>query len=275
MKPIIFKIFTIPVYAYGFMLTIAFLGGIFYTIRQAKKENIPSDLILDLAIYVCIGAIIGSRLVYVWLEWPMYKDNLLSILNFRLGGLSFHGGFFGGLLMGIWFVRKKNYSPWKFADMIAPYIPLGYAITRIGCFLNGCCYGIPYRNGQHFHYLFGWICSEADWNNYFHHLSVVYRYPTQIYAIILNLIIFSLLHHKRNHNRFPGYLMFLYVIYYSIYRFIVEIFRESTVLLFGWLRTAQLASLILALAAWLAIVVLDKRYKNMAGTGYGKERIAG
>ncbi|MGE5558727.1 MAG: prolipoprotein diacylglyceryl transferase [Bacillota bacterium] len=271
-----FSVFGFEIYMYPLMFEIAFILGIVYTIRVLKKRRIPAEIAMDLGIFVLIGAIVGSRLLFCLLDWNAYKDNLLMVFNTRKGGLSFHGGFFGGLIAGIWYLKAKKYSPWEFADLVAPIIPVGYAITRIGCFFMGCCYGIPFGDGKHFNPLLGWICSDTDWLNFYHHFPFVYRYPTQVYAIIFNIIIFLLLYRSRNHKHFPGYLMFLYVFYYSIYRFIVEAFRESQIILFGWLRTAQMASVVLGLLALLAIWYLERQYKRRAvDAAYEKQGISG
>lgn len=241
MRPILFQIWRIPVFSYGFLLACAFVVGTILAVREARRRGMNPDRVIDLALYTCIAGIVGSRIVFVLLDIPTYFQDPLKILNLRDGGLSFQGGLASAILVGIWFCRREKITPWVMADVAAPLIALGYALVRLGCLLNGCCYGLP---------------SNLPWALAARAGDDTLRHPTQLYAALLSLVIFFILFRLRSHRRFPGYLMFLYVGLYSVSRFIVESFRDVPRII-GPLSLAQLASIILAAGAFACISILS------------------
>jgi len=241
MRPILFQIGRVPILSYGFSLAIAFVVCTLLAMREAKRRDIDPDKVIDLALYLCISGIIGARLLFVLLDIPTYFKDPIQIINLRDGGLSYHGGFVAALLVGIAFTRRSGIDGWVMADIIAPLVALGYAIVRIGCLLNGCCYGIP---------------TDVPWALACRAGDATLRHPTQIYASLASLAILIILYAKRDHKKFPGYLMFLYVGLYSISRFVVEIFRDVPRLI-GPFSLAQLASLLFIFGAFASIYVLS------------------
>src|SRR5690554_1521509 len=234
MRNILFSIGSIHIYAYGTAVAVAVLLGVIWVSRTtAKNKIIDLDHLVDLAIRVLIGAIIGARLLYVLLDLPGYLANPISVFFLPDGGLSFYGAIIGGFLWAYAYCKKTGLPLWEIADQVALYIPLGYSIARIGCLLHGCCYGVPTD--------LPWAmrCAAGD---------SLLRHPTQIYAIIANLLVFAALWKYRRHQYFKGFLFWLYVELYVITRFVIEIFRESQILAFGWLRTTQAACLVVAVA---------------------------
>ena len=242
----LFKIFGLPVHAYGLMLTIAFLVAIFGVGRIAKREGINFDDIVDLAIWVIIGAVAGSRVAYVITEYRYFLTMpWYAVFLVNWGGLAFHGGLIGGFLAGFWFVSRKKLPPWKLADIAAPFIAVGYSIVRVGFLLNGCGYG---------------TVTNLPWAMQCASKDTALRHPTQIYSMLGSLIIFFILWRFRRHKQFAGFLFLLYVGLYSILRFIVEFFREGPHV-FPWLSLAQLVCVILALIAF-GIIWLAKNLKR-------------
>ena len=133
----------IPIAAYGIMLFIAFIGCIAFATSRAKQTGVPikRETMQDLLIALFVCGLLGARLVYMW-QFNVPMRNLIKIWE---GGIVLYGGIIGGTLGCIafyWFVlRKKGVKIWQLADLSAPTICLGVAIGRIGCLLNGCCYG--------------------------------------------------------------------------------------------------------------------------------------
>ena len=224
-------------------LAAAFACSTYLTAKIAKEHGIAVDFILDLALAVCAAALIGARIGFVLLEWPYYRLHPVEILLVSEGGLSFHGGLILGVIVGVWFCRRRKCNPWQMADIVAPAVPLGTAIARIGCLLNGCCYGyvtdLP----------IGLPAALGDPSP---------RHPTQIYAAVLNLALFAYLYRRRDHRRFPGYLGLVYLILYSVLRSVVEIFRESEIL-FGPIKVAQAFSFLVIAGAGLAIYLVQRK----------------
>jgi len=220
MHPIIVKIGPFTIYSYGIMVAIAFLFGIFIARREAVRKNIKPGLVYDLGFYLLIGSIIGARIYYIlFFGLKDFLAEPASIFKVWQGGLAIHGGIFGGIITGIIFSNARKISFWALADLIAPSIILGQAIGRIGCYLNGCCYGI---NNQ----------------------------PTQIYELILDFIGFLLLWGLRKKIRFKGGLFLLYLMTYSVIRIIVSQFRADNLYLWNTgITLAGLSSLIIFIIA--------------------------
>jgi len=138
-------------------------------------------------------------------------------------------------------VRIKHLIVWDIADILTPSLALGYAIARIGCFLNGCCYGLP---------------CDLPWAiNFFD----VPRHPTQVYSFIYSLVIFGILWSLRKKISKPGVLFWLYLGMYSIARFSIEFFRASQRVILG-LSAAQILSVLLFVIS--AIVVFNSLSKK-------------
>jgi len=232
---VLLEIGPLKIYSYGFLMAVALVIGCVGFLRSAKKEGIPEEFVLDLILAIIIGAVILSRLSYIPLNWDYYSANPIQVFNIRQGGLTFHGAVLGGVLGSLLITRWRRLSFGRMADLAAPYLALGYAIARIGCFLNGCCYGKPTS--------VPWAlpCAAGD---------SLLRHPTQLYSFAAGLLIFLLLLYLKRKKSFPGELFTLYLIFYSIYRFLLEFFRESPSLL-GWLTPGQTVSLVLGPAALL------------------------
>jgi phosphatidylglycerol:prolipoprotein diacylglycerol transferase len=246
MKPVLFQIHGFAIHSYGLMLAIAFMIGISGARKALRDQGGNPDSIVDLGIWILIGAIIGARLAYVVTEYRYFITNPVEILKINSGGLAFHGGLIGGFLAGIWYTKSHRLETWKIADIVAPYVALGYAIVRVGCLLNGCCYGLPTA--------VPWAlrCAAHD---------ATLRHPTQLYSMLGSLVLFFILRSLRRHRQFPGFLFFLYLVLYSVLRFGVEYFREGAKI-YPWLSLAQVVCAVLALTGLLVIGWQRRLYRR-------------
>ena len=244
MHRILFSVFGLPVYAYGTALALAFVVAITLASRDAARKGIPVEIIIDIALALCLGGIIGGRLLYVMLEWGYYQRYLWEILDIRAGGMSFIGAALAGFAAAWWYVKRKGFAPWPLADLVVPYAALGYSMVRIGCLLNGCCYGVPSDLPWAF------ACREGD--------PLTPRHPTQIYASLGAFLLFLLLLRLRNHKRFPGFNFFVGMGLYAVMRGVIETFRDSQILWAG-LHTTQVACLIMAAYAFTVIYRRERR----------------
>lgn len=243
MFPVLFSLGRIQIYSYGLMVALALLLGIIWVGLAAQQRKIATfNQITDFAIYVIVGGLVFAKLLYVICEFETYKREPLAIFSGSAG--SFFGAVIGGVLLGVYYTKKAQISTWHLADVIALYIPLGHMIGRVGCLLSGCCYGVETD--------LAWAmrCSSAD---------DLLRHPTQIYEMIGNLLLFIVLWisgrrvEERKERYFPGFIFWLYVGLYSFLRIIIEAFRDSQILAFGWLRTTQVFSLLVAVVVFLYI----------------------
>ena len=140
--------FGLAVRGYGVMLLVAVVAGVSLAVRRGERRGISSDRILSLATWMFALGILGARSLYIGLNWDVYgKQGLPALiggfLNLSQGGLVVYGSFIGAMLAFVLFVKRHKISPLVLADIVAPSLLLGLAIGRIGCFLNGCCYGGP------------------------------------------------------------------------------------------------------------------------------------
>jgi phosphatidylglycerol:prolipoprotein diacylglycerol transferase len=238
MHPLLFKIGVFSVHSYGLMMALAFLSGIGLSLYFAGRGGIKKEAILDLAILVIIFGIAGARLSYVIGQWDKYKGDLVEILMVQQGGLAFLGGFLAALLVTAAYAKIKKIPILKLFDVLAPGVALGYAIARIGCFLNGCCFG---------------VAANVPWAIKFPPGSLPYYYcpeeaihPTQLYASFSMFIAFLVILYLWRKRKFDGQIFFWFLILYSTYRFVVEFFRYCPPDLF-WLglRPGQIVALIM------------------------------
>jgi len=131
------------------MLAASFLFGIWLGSARAKRNNLDPNVISDLGFWIILSAIIGARLYYVVLHFEEFKNDLTGIFNpfhagnLGIGGLVMYGGFIGAIVAALIYFKVKKLSFLSYADMAAPSVGLGIFLTRIGCFLNGCCMGAP------------------------------------------------------------------------------------------------------------------------------------
>ena len=145
MWPTIFKLpwLNTPIRAYGLMLMIGFLGGTWWAARRAVRVKADPDLVVNVGFLVLISSVVGARLFYVIHYWDEHfaGRGLWSVVNVTAGGLEFYGGFLGAVVAGLVFgwIRSKQIR--LYLDIIAPSVMFGMSMARIGCFLNGCCWG--------------------------------------------------------------------------------------------------------------------------------------
>lgn len=235
------------------MLWLALIAGLYRTLRVSKKTGIKSEEIVDIAFYALIAGVLFAHIVSLLLDIHVYWHNPGAILDLWRGmlspsgglrGLSFHGGLIGATGMVLLYTRKKKIKFLVVADLLSPGLAIGYAVARIGCFLNGCCYGVP---------------TTLPWGVRFHldstsSLTTVPSQPTQIYSSMASIGIFFILVWLEKRKRFTGQVFYSYLAIYSIYRFLIEYLRRGVTaqVLYAGLTEAQFASIaILALAIML------------------------
>lgn len=251
MKPILFSIGKINVYSWGVAFSVAFLVALWLSLRAAKRRGVNEDRIFDLVILSAVAGLLGSRVLYVILTWSYYAGSVLSMLSFWEGGLSWYGGLIGALLAGVVYCRITKFSFWQAADTVAAPLALAYAIVRVGCFMNGCCYGevttLPI--GVHFPGLDG------------------ARYPTQLFSSLAGLLIFWLLTRAERRQRFTGQLFLEFLAYYSLYRFIIEFWRVGEPFWGPFDMTQPLAFIGFAVFGTLTLVLSHEARRNKNESG--------
>jgi len=236
MHPILYSFDGITLYTYGLMVSIGFLTAFALFLLDLKRRSMSVDTGIDFAFWVLLSAIAGSRIVYVLLNLPYFAHNPLKILAIWEGGLVWYGAFLGALGAVAIYFKVKKLPGWLWADITIPYVALGQAIGRIGCFMAGCCYGRP--------------CS-VPWGVTFTGSEIaplgIPLHPTQLYEMLLNFMIFFILFYRRNRVTFRGEQILSYLFLYGAARAVVEVFRGDPrgMWLGGAVSTSQLISVVL------------------------------
>lgn len=211
MHPVLFYIGSLPVMAYGVMAAIGVVVGILVVVREGRRLGWDPDALLDLCLYLVLAGVIGSRLLYVVIEWEQFAGRPLEVFRIWEGGLSWFGALAAGLAVTVWWTRRRGIRLDALGDLLALGVAAGYPFGRIGCFLNGCCYGHP---------------SDLPWAVAFP-FDGIPRHPTQLYSLGFGVLIFAVLWLRRKKKPFDGYLMWLYFFLYAAYRFILDFWRET------------------------------------------------
>jgi len=251
MHPILFKFGSLTISSYSFITAFGFLLAVFIAILRARKVGISIRNVIDLSLYVLISGFLGARLFHKFQHISFY-NSISDFLNIWKGGFAYYGGFVFAFSVGIIYILLKKLPTGKIVDIIAPSLAIGEGIGRIGCFLAGCCFGKPTDLSCGVIYpknSFTWsiIGSQAV-------------YPTQVYSAITLFCIFVILLVIQKYMKFHGQLFLTFLIFHSLYRFIIDFFRyytpEEHIIM---LTTSQFISIIIALGAVISMFIIMKK----------------
>lgn len=231
----------IPLYGICFWLGVLISVSILLALRS--RRNIPWYDLAYSGVFTMIGAMIGSKGLFILVSWREILESGIPLINVLKGGFVFYGGLLGGLL-GLWlYVTVYKLPLADFLDLYALALPAGHAVGRVGCFFAGCCYGIPYDG------IFSYVYTETAGQTPLH----VPLLPVQLIESLCLLLLFTvnlLLFLRAPHRR--GVPLGIYTLAYPVIRFVLEFFRgdrERGILL--GLSTSQWVSLLLLLGLLL------------------------
>jgi phosphatidylglycerol:prolipoprotein diacylglycerol transferase len=240
----------VPVHTYGILVAGGFLVAMSMAARAAERAGLDKEKVLDLSFGILVAAMIGSRVLFIIVNWDEYAHDLVGIFEFWKGGLVFYGGFIGAVLFSIWYMRRHRMEFLPYADALAPTVAIGQALGRLGCFSAGCCWG----EACDAHYALAArfppesLAYQSQASNHIitpGALSTIPIHPTQLYEALGTALIFLFLTYWRSRKRFQGELLALYLMMYAPLRAVVETFRgdeeRGRVLNFlgGWARHAR------------------------------------
>jgi len=236
-NPIAFTIGAVEVRWYGILIALAIAVLILWTLWEIRRgANLSRETIFSTAVVGIPSGIVISRLLHVVDRWDYYAQNPGQIPG--AAGLTIYGAVLGAAL-GVWVYSKfTNLNFGYLADVVAPGIILSQAIGRVGCTINGCCYGIP---------------TSLPWGMVYTNSASLAPlgmaiHPTTVYEIIYLLIIFALLLKLRGRFKPNGSLFLIYLSLYSIWRVGIDFIREGTPFLFGLHQAQVIAIIVLAIA---------------------------
>ena len=253
---VIFEFGGLTITTYGVMLALAFILGILLAESRARRYGSTKDLVSALSFLILVGAIIGSRLFYVFTHASDYKAEWWRAFYVWEGGLTFYGGVILALIMCLIWIRRKKLNFGRLGDIIAPSLALGVAVGRIGCFLNGCCFGKPSNFGVVFP-----PDSPCAWE-----LGVGVRvHPTQLYSVFAGFFILGiLLVLERKKKKFNGELLLWFFLLYSLWRFFIDLIRyyPTSTYIFPNITNNQAISIIIFIISVIIMIVGNMKLAN-------------
>lgn len=217
MHPVLFQFHGLTLHSYGLLLAIAFLLGIQLFVWRGVRRGLPEENLHSLSLLILLLAVIGGRALFVITHWSEYAPDPLSALRIWEGGLILYGGYILAIVGGILYLRRAGLPVWRTADAAAPSMALGIGLGRIGCYLNGCCFGLPT------HLPWGVTFPKGSYSSYTFPGEPIH--PSQLYLVGAGLGLFTLLLLLDRKPRFDGWLFWTYVAIHSLARFVVDFTR--------------------------------------------------
>ncbi len=273
MHQVLFSWGSLTIYSYGACVAVAFLVAIITAAARARRYGWQSDTIYDICLYILVAALVGSRLLYVIVKPEEFMSAPWEVFMVWRGGLVYYGGVIAAIIAAMVYMRVRRLNVAEGFDLLVPSLALGHAIGRVGCLLNGCCFGklsslpwaITFPKDSPVYYYQLYVTGSLKAGSP-HSLPV---HPTQIYASLMELFIFVVLSVSLPRKKFNGQIFWLYILLYGVGRFLLEFLRADNpaVVRLGTLPLdiPQLVSLaaVVVSAAFLLCMGLRNRRKTV------------
>lgn len=242
----------IPIYGYGAMLFVGFLASAGFAAWRASRQGWEPTVIWDVSMLLLAAGIVGARLFFV-IQYHDQFHSLISVINISKGGLVYYGGVIGAVAAFVAYTRWKRLLALALCDILAPSVALGLAFGRIGCFLNGCCYGGPTSLPWAVHFPQGSVPYDAMVNRHLIESTAVHTpglHPTQLYSSVNGLVLCLLLSAFYPWRRRDGQVIALLLTVYPVTRFLIEFLRADELPIGGTpFSISQNVSIVLFLAS--------------------------
>lgn len=237
--PVIFRYSSIAIRWYGVAIAVGIALGIWVALREARRLGLDEDAVYNTALWGVVGGLLGARLFHVLDRIDFYIQNPATVLSIQQGGLAVWGGVIGGVAAGALYCRWAKLPLARVADVAAPGLLIGQIVGRVGSIVNGDAYGAP---------------ADLPWSFIYVHPDALIpdlgepTHPYPLYEIAWNLAVLGIIWRLRRQERPDGTVFLVYLLLYSLGRFLLTFVRQETILLFG-LQQAQLLAVVLAFAA--------------------------
>jgi len=256
MDPVAFDILGKEIRWYGVMAAVGFMLAVWIMQRIRSHAELTKDQVSDITMIGMIGGVLGARIFYVIQFWDQFRGNYMEIIRIDHGGLVFYGGFILALVSIIYYCAVKRISILAVLDISAPAIAVGHAAGRIGCFMNGCCYGkqcdVP------------WSVTYPEHTELGQRLANTAVHPVQLYEVVGLCTLCAILLLKVNKLK-RGQTAALYLMLYGVLRFTDEFFRgDHTDFVFGLFTPAQFIGILLIPVGIIWFTILNKEKTNNA-----------
>lgn len=254
MHPILFHVGKWPITSFGVLMVMGFAAGFLNWLWLGRKDGRDANDISDMLFWIMMAGVIGARLAYVAADWPFFVAHPEKIVRVDEGGLIFYGGAIGALIALILMARRWKERPLKLLDFVVTSLPLGHAFGRIGCFLNGCCFGTPTHGPMGVAFPRGslpWLYQHEQGLLDDSDAFSIPVHPVQLYEAALNVVTYMLLVLLYRKRKCDGIVFACYLLTYPTVRFFLEFLRgderEVVPWMFG-LNVAQCLSVFLFVA---------------------------
>lgn len=230
MQPVLFQFGSVTIYWYGVLFAGGFLAAALHWTVLGGRAGMPKGLGIELCIWVIMASVVGARLAYVLANWDQFTDHPRAVLFIHQGGLIYYGGLIGAMIAIPLLAGIRHIPVWRMADFAISAVPLGHAIGRIGCLMNGCCFG---------------AASESWWAV---PLDGIRRHPVPLAEATLNLALYIFLLEMFQRKHREGRVFAAYLMIYPLIRLGLEFFRGDERLSGLILNAAQELSFLLVIA---------------------------
>lgn len=203
--------------SYGLMLAIAFLVGTWLALRECRRRGLDEDRMVTVILIALVAGVLGARMLYVFEHVAEFRREWGSVLALWQGGLTLYGGVVAGTLAGLVAARRLGLPMWETADVLTPPIALGTMFGRVGCFLNGCCYGRPTTLPWGVEFPSDSFAGLEFGNATLH--------PSQLYFAFAGLVLFALTSVLQRRLRPPGTLFWLFILLFALIRVPLDLTR--------------------------------------------------
>jgi len=250
------------------MLALSFLSGILLSMYFAKRRGLDPGVVSDAGLYLIISAIVGARAYYVMTHFHEFRGDLLSIVNpfqdgrIGISGLVMYGGFIAAIITTALFFKIKRLPVLPYLDVYSPGVGVGIALTRIGCFLNGCCYGVAAKAGSFLSVSYP-IQALSPAGRYQRSIGADGLLPTQLLESAGGIVIAVALYLVgKSKFAFAGLQFYLLVMMYAALRFFIETARYIETQKIGPFSHNQLICIVSFFVFGGIIVTKIKRLKD-------------
>ena len=256
MHPELLQLGPVHLRSYGVLMAVAFVAGTFLALREARRLGLDEDKVVNVILVTLIASVFGARMLYVLEHLNEFRREWTSALALWQGGLTLYGGVAAGTFAGLVAAKRMGLPVWITADALTPALALGTFFGRIGCFLNGCCYGRP---------------TTLPWGVVFPPGSFATLefgsqpvHPSQLYNAAAGLALFAVFQALRGRFRVPGVMFWSFIIAFALLRIPLDLTRtyetDAVLMRIGTLDVteSQLMSLGMILFATLMILRLRR-----------------
>lgn len=255
MHPELFHVGPVTLRSYGVLMAVAFVAGTFLALREARRLGLDEDKVVNVILVTLIASVFGARMLYVLEHLSEFRREWTSVLALWQGGLTLYGGIAAGTFAGLVAAKRMGLPVWITADALTPALALGTFFGRVGCFLNGCCYGRPTSLP------WGVVFPTGSFATLEYGSQPVH--PSQLYNAAAGLFLFVLFQALRGRFKVPGVMFWSFIVLFALFRIPLDLTRtyetEAVLLRIGTLDVTESQLMSLGMILFASLMILRLR----------------